>query len=180
MWNISKEFSFCYGHRVWSQSLNPEFSLDDNLICRHLHGHQGKLKVYLQSDNLKSGMVSDFKHLNWLKKFIDDELDHRFILDVNDPLYPSLLRDFYKNGKAINLISHKQEYQTVDISSLDNPNDATIEMYDSYVLVDFVPTSENISEWIYKIASEKMKKLDVKVSKVEFFETPKTCSAFTP
>ena len=41
-WKISKEFEFCYGHRVWSQTLNTEFSLDGCLKCRHLHGHQGK------------------------------------------------------------------------------------------------------------------------------------------
>ena len=41
MWEISKKFDFCYG-RVWSQSLNTEFSLDGCLMCRHLHGHQGK------------------------------------------------------------------------------------------------------------------------------------------
>ena len=52
MWEISKEFDFCYGHRVWSQSLNVEFSLDSCLMCRHLHGHQGKAIVYLKSDTL--------------------------------------------------------------------------------------------------------------------------------
>ena len=90
-WKISKEFDFCYGHRVWSQTLNPEFSLDSCLKCRHLHGHQGKILVYLEADELHNGMVTDFKHLNWFKQFIDDVLDHKFILDVNDPLFSTLL-----------------------------------------------------------------------------------------
>ena len=90
-WKISKEFDFCYGHRVWSQTLNTEFSLDGCLKCRHLHGHQGKILVYLEASELKDGMVTDFKHLNWFKQFIDDVLDHKFILDVNDPLFSTLL-----------------------------------------------------------------------------------------
>ena len=46
-WNISKEFDFCYGHRVWSQELDIEFALDDCLVCRHLHWHQGKIIIHL-------------------------------------------------------------------------------------------------------------------------------------
>ena len=68
-WEISKEFDFCYGHRVWSQTLNIDFSLDACLKCRHLHGHQGKVIVYLESNELNNSMVTDFKHLNWFKKF---------------------------------------------------------------------------------------------------------------
>ena len=47
-WEISKEFDFCYGHRVWSQTLNIDFSLDACLKCRHIHGHEGKVIVYLE------------------------------------------------------------------------------------------------------------------------------------
>ena len=70
MYKIDKQFDFAYGHRVWSQTLNPKFSIDSKLICRHLHGHQGKLKIGLQSETLNLGMVTDFKHLNCIKKII--------------------------------------------------------------------------------------------------------------
>ena len=96
-WKISKEFEFCYGHRVWSQTLNTEFSLDGCLKCRHLHGHQGKILVYLEASELKDGMVTDFKHLNWFKQFLDDTLDHKFILDINDPLFSTLLPHINKS-----------------------------------------------------------------------------------
>ena len=46
-WDISKAFDFCYGHRVWSQTLDAEFALDGCLSCRHLHGHQGKIIIHL-------------------------------------------------------------------------------------------------------------------------------------
>ena len=171
MWEISKEFDFCYGHRVWSQSLNTEFSLDGCLMCRHLHGHQGKVIVYLKSDTLKSGMVTDFKHLNWFKKFLDDVLDHKFIIDINDPLFEILLPSIEKKD----LISFEEGYKRVNLSDFENE---ILELYESYIIVDFVPTSENISAWLLKIVQEKMKKIDIKVSKIEFLETPKTKSTF--
>ncbi len=163
MWEISKEFDFCYGHRVWSQSLNVEFSLDSCLMCRHLHGHQGKVIVYLKSDTLKSGMVTDFKHLNWFKKFLDDVIDHKFIIDINDPLFSTLLPNIDKKD----LISFKEGYKTVDLTNFKNE---LLELYESYIIVDFVPTSENISAWLLKIVQNKMDKLNIKVSKVEFLE----------
>lgn len=171
MWEISKEFDFCYGHRVWSQSLNTEFSLDGCLMCRHLHGHQGKVIVYLKSDTLESGMVTDFKHLNWFKKFLDDILDHKFIIDINDPLFKTLLPSIEKKD----LISFEEGYKRVNLSDFENE---ILELYESYIIVDFVPTSENISAWLLKIVQEKMKKIDIKVSKIEFLETPKSKSTF--
>ncbi len=173
-WKISKEFEFCYGHRVWSQSLNTEFSLDPCLKCRHLHGHQGKILVYLEASELKDGMVTDFKHLNWFKLFIDDVLDHKFILDINDPLFSTLLPNINKND----LISFQQGYQLVDLTQFKDDETHITELYESYIIVDFVPTSENLSAWFLKIVQEKMNKLNVKVSHIEFLETPKSKSTF--
>lgn len=89
-WDISKSFEFDYGHRVWSQKLNSEYSLDNKLACRHLHGHRGKVIVHLTSKKLENGMVTDFKHLNFFKKFLDDNVDHKFIFDINDPMIPTI------------------------------------------------------------------------------------------
>ena len=155
-WEISKEFDFCYGHRVWSQELNVEFALDDCLMCRHMHGHQGKIKISLESETLKAGMVTDFKHLNWFKKFLDDVLDHRFIIDSNDPLYDTLL-PLYK--KKENLISYQQGYKTPDIDLLKNEPLYIKELYEGFVIVDFVPTSENLSAWLLEIVQKKMSKI---------------------
>lgn len=173
-WKISKEFDFCYGHRVWSQTLNTEFSLDGCLKCRHLHGHQGKILVYLEANELKDGMVTDFKHLNWFKVFLDDVLDHKFILDINDPLYSKLLSDVKKEE----LIKFDEGYYLVDLTKFKDEETYLTELYEGYVLVDFVPTSENLSAWFLKIVQKKMDKLGVKVSHVEFLETPKSKSTF--
>ncbi|WP_152057403.1 6-carboxytetrahydropterin synthase [Aliarcobacter butzleri] len=170
-WEISKEFDFCYGHRVWSQTLNIDFSLDACLKCRHLHGHQGKVIVYLESNELNNSMVTDFKHLNWFKAFLDDVLDHKFILDINDPLFSTLV----PNIKKEDLIKFDEGYFSINLTNFKNEE---LELYESYVVVDFVPTSENLSAWFFKIVQEKMNGLNIKVSKIEFLETPKSKSTF--
>ena len=172
-WQISKQFDFCYGHRVWSQELNVDFSLDECLMCRHLHGHQGKIIVHLQSDNLQNGMVTDFKHLNWFKKFIDDVIDHKFIIDINDPLFETLL-PHYK--EKTHLHTMEQNYKIPDLSHIQNEPNYIKEMYEGYIIVDFVPTSENLSAWLLEIVQKKMSKLNIQVSHIEYFETPKSKS----
>ena len=173
IWKISKQFDFCYGHRVWSQELNKEFALDECLMCRHLHGHQGKIIVELQSDKLKSGMVTDFKHLNWFKRFLDDTLDHKFIIDINDPLFETLLPHF-KDKKYLNRFD--EGFMIPDLSIVQNEPQHIKEMYQGYVIVEFVPTSENLSAWLLQIVQNKMATLDVEVSSLEFYETPKSKS----
>lgn len=172
-WQISKQFDFCYGHRVWSQELNTEYSLDDCLMCRHLHGHQGKIIVHLESNSLQNGMVTDFKHLNWFKKFLDDTIDHKFIIDINDPLFETLL-PHYKNKE--NFIQMPQNYKIPDLTLVKDEEQHILEMYEGFIIVDFVPTSENLSAWLLKIVQEKMAKIDIKVSHLEYFETPKSKS----
>ena len=171
-WQISKQFDFCYGHRVWSQELNKELSLDNCLVCRHLHGHQGKVIVYLESNKLKNGMVTDFKHLNWFKEFIDNVIDHKFILDINDPLFSTLLPNITKDD----LIKFNEGYKIINLSKFKNEPNYIKEMYESFIIVDFVPTSENISAWLLKIVQNKMSKYGITASKIEYFETPKSKS----
>ena len=172
-WQISKQFDFCYGHRVWSQELNTEFSLDDCLMCRHLHGHQGKVLVHLKSEKLENGMVTDFKHLNWFKKFLDDTIDHKFIIDINDPLFPTLL-PHYKNKE--NLISMNENYRIPNLTIVQNEEIYIQEMYEGFIIVDFVPTSENLSAWLLEIVQNKMSQINIKISHLEYFETPKSRS----
>lgn len=156
MYVISKDFDFCYGHRVWSQRLDTKFAGNMQCQCRRLHGHQGKVKIHLMASHLEYGMVTDFNHLNWLKKFIDDNIDHRFIIDRNDPLF--------------------NEMTNLGKGSLE---DEHIEYQESFYVVDFVPTSENLAKWMFDLVQEKMAPLGVTVAKVEWFETPKSRSVYS-
>lgn len=183
MWKISKQFNFAYGHRVWVQKLEKEFALNRQCVCRHLHGHEAEVHVHLVGDELDAqGMVTDFLHLSWLKKFFDDNVDHKFIMDKNDPLY---------NGMVGSQMPLKPVYvpETDHIAGhvidLDEglrgfaPDSPQYEYSESFFIVDFVPTSENLSKWAYDLVTPKMAKIGVKVGEVEWWETPKSCSRYT-
>jgi len=192
---IDKSFSFCYGHRVHNQRLDTTFteSGDACLACRHLHGHEGLVKVFLEEDvgatNVEqTGMVTDFKHLGWFKNFLDDTLDHKFIMDLQDPLFRSefdLLTDAYSEIDNNKIIHMKEGFSIPDLTYIrklldtsklsDAEQSAIFEKYEGAIFVDFVPTSENLSGWLLSVVQEKMKNLDgVKVKAVEYWETPKS------
>jgi len=156
MYEISKSFDFCYGHRVWNQDLKQEYAGQVGSKCKHLHGHQGRVVIFLKATNLSNGMVTDFNHLNWLKQFIDEHIDHRFVIDQNDPIFGYVMC-------ALNDENNEQLEKEYD---------------DSFYAVDFVPTSENLAKWIFELVQKKMEPLDVRVSKVEWWETPKSCSVY--
>lgn len=172
MYKICKEFQFDYGHRVWSQELNVKLSLDNQCKCRHLHGHRGLVGVELIAKELKDGMVTDFKHLNFFKKFIDDVVDHKFIVDEKDPLFSTLANVDFPVAYDIN--PHYMTLCLTDASALDR------EHWGSFVVVDFVPTSENLCKWFYEILADKLKGTGITVSKVYFKETPSSYSEYTP
>jgi 6-pyruvoyltetrahydropterin/6-carboxytetrahydropterin synthase len=199
---IDKSFSFCYGHRVHNQRLDTQFTESGEacLACRHLHGHEGLIKVFLEEEvtgkNVNDyGMVTDFKHLGWFKNFLDDVLDHKMILDLKDPLLKEecsyLLDD---SGEFSMELVHKmpEGYWVPDLTiireTLDNyiskysfdkdEAQAIFEKYEGMVFVDFVPTSENLAGWLLQTAQNKMEGPNgipnVRVAAVEYWETPKS------
>jgi 6-pyruvoyltetrahydropterin/6-carboxytetrahydropterin synthase len=74
---VSREISFCYGHRL----------LNHDGKCRHLHGHNGKAVITLESGKLDAlGMVVDFSRLKrTVGGWIEQALDHKMILHRDDP-----------------------------------------------------------------------------------------------
>ena len=78
MFTISRQFTFCYAHRLQGHSGK----------CAQLHGHNGTAKIELQTGQLNSqGMVIDFIDVkNLIGNWIDETLDHRTILKEDDPL----------------------------------------------------------------------------------------------
>jgi 6-pyruvoyltetrahydropterin/6-carboxytetrahydropterin synthase len=84
MYRVTREITFCYGHRL----------LNYDGKCRYLHGHNGKAVITLESHQLDArGMVLDFSELKQVvSSWIDTNLDHKMLLHRDDPVLP-LLRD---------------------------------------------------------------------------------------
>jgi 6-pyruvoyltetrahydropterin/6-carboxytetrahydropterin synthase len=82
MYRVTREIRFCYGHRL----LNYEGK------CRHLHGHNGRAVIALQSDRLDPlGMVMDFTRIKEVvTAWIDETIDHKMLLHKSDPALPFL------------------------------------------------------------------------------------------
>lgn len=82
MYRVTREISFCYGHRL----------LEYDGKCKHLHGHNGRAVITLSGDRLDPlGMVVDFSTLKRVVGgWIDATLDHRMILRRDDPILPAL------------------------------------------------------------------------------------------
>ncbi len=83
MFTITKEVYFCYGHRLMNHAGK----------CRHLHGHSVKASISIQEEQLnQQGMVCDFADIrDCVEAFIDEHLDHNFLLHKEDPIIPLLI-----------------------------------------------------------------------------------------
>ncbi len=82
MYRVTREFRFCYGHRL----------LDYDGKCRHLHGHNGRAVITLEAPQLdRLGMVMDFTRIKRvISAWIDEALDHKMLLHRDDPVLPFL------------------------------------------------------------------------------------------
>jgi 6-pyruvoyltetrahydropterin/6-carboxytetrahydropterin synthase len=82
MYSVTKEVHFCYGHRL----------LGHTGKCRHLHGHNARALIRLESQDLDPlGLVVDFKEIgNYVKSWLDAEIDHNLLLFRSDPVLPLL------------------------------------------------------------------------------------------
>jgi len=168
-WTIDKEFSWEMGHRVWAQKLeHAELSISTECACKHLHGHSYTIKVFLTSKMLdQSEMVTDFKNLNFMKQFVDEVLDHKFMIDINDPNFERITGTT-KPGEYL----HIRNFTNLsNMRRSDDLDEAT--HINSFVLVNFVPTSENICKYLFEYAQEKLKDV-AKVEALELWETKKS------
>jgi 6-pyruvoyltetrahydropterin/6-carboxytetrahydropterin synthase len=82
MYRVTRELTFCYGHRL----------LNYDGKCRYLHGHNGKAVITLEAEQLDPiGMVLDFSQIKQvISTWLDANLDHKMLLHHSDPALPML------------------------------------------------------------------------------------------
>lgn len=90
---ITKEYKFYYGHR--NQELNDK--------CFRPHGHHAK--VFITFKVKRNGSIStlfnDFDSL--IEPWFKEKFDHRFAIDINDPLLPYLEKFEKDRGESLGL-----------------------------------------------------------------------------
>ncbi len=107
-YSVTRLIYFCYGHRLLNYAGK----------CRNPHGHNGMLEITIYSDHLDSlGMVVDFDEIKKkVQLWVDDELDHKMILNEKDPLVPALTKMgdpvvlLKSNPTAENIAKHIFDY----------------------------------------------------------------------
>lgn len=81
MYKITKSFSFDASHQL--------LSLPEGHKCKRLHGHTYEVTVELAAAEVNEhGFVVDFGDLDYMKRYIDQVLDHRHLNDIL-PVAPS-------------------------------------------------------------------------------------------
>ncbi len=82
MYQVLKQITFCYGHRLIRYSGK----------CQHLHGHDAVAEIVIQSESLdERGMVVDFSDIKAdVSTWIDQYLDHKMLLCKEDPMVEQL------------------------------------------------------------------------------------------
>ncbi len=116
--------------------------------CRNLHGHTYTVIIGVEGNinteegKSEEGMVIDFGDLKeLLQKEVYDLLDHGFMVYDKDPLFEI----FVENREFF--------------ASFKN------------IVVDFIPTAENIAKWVYEILSPKINDETKKLKYVTLWET---------
>jgi 6-pyruvoyltetrahydropterin/6-carboxytetrahydropterin synthase len=101
MFQVTQEIEFCYGHRLLNYAGK----------CRHLHGHNGRAVIVLEGEALDDrGMLVDFSDIKQsVRTWIDDELDHRMILNEADPAVPF----FQEQGEPLFLLPENPTAETI-------------------------------------------------------------------
>jgi 6-pyruvoyltetrahydropterin/6-carboxytetrahydropterin synthase len=183
-WVIDKVVGeFDYGHNVWAQELDPELSCNSTCKCKWRHGHRGKVVAHLAADDLErasSSMVIDFNDMKIMTRFIDSTLDHKYLVDVEDPANFDTFSHFFVDGVFRDdvLVKKEEGHYIIDPKQYDHLPEILRIKYESYVLLDFCPTSENLSKWMFEVMSLKMASTGVRVHKIEWYETPKSRATY--
>lgn len=211
---IEKQFEAHVAHRVHNQCLYDCLRGGEKRPepCKSWHGHTANFIVRLESNRLVNEMVLDFNLLNFFKAALNEHYDHRWTICRDDPLFDFLVDHAYQclDGcedvecapvKIIDDLDGGEGYRayTVDISDEirnhhGNVGEPLIELLDSFTIVDFTTTSENLAHWAYNVIDRYLARVcettkdeglreilkNVKVHSVSYKESPKSMATYQP
>ena len=99
-------------------------------------------------------------------------------------MFEFLVVDLFKKATGLSclntlpvIIVNRNIGQTIHLASC-KPGTPEYEILEGFFIVDFVPTSENLSKWLHYIVQHRLEEFNVKVQRVEFWETPKSRSTY--
>lgn len=79
MFEIRKQFTFEASHQL--------FGMPTGHKCGRLHGHSYRVEVVLRAETLDArGFVRDYGDMDSVKHFIDRNLDHRHLNEIDEAL----------------------------------------------------------------------------------------------
>jgi 6-pyruvoyltetrahydropterin/6-carboxytetrahydropterin synthase len=90
MYKISKTYSFSASHILEG--------LPESHPCSRLHGHNYLVTIHLKAKELDNkGFVKDYRELDFIKEYIDNNLDHRHLNEVFsvNPTAENIARELY-------------------------------------------------------------------------------------
>lgn len=201
-WEIDKSFSFCYSHRVFVQEINTKLTEHghNKAKCRMIHGHEGMVQVFLEGEQLnEQAMVFDFVNMGFIKNFLDEVLDHRFIISRDDPQFAHIVGATIPESDNFTSLTTRNPLKsnaahTLDVYPVVVPDTDFItgynidvedlrgserEIFESFFIVDFIPTSENLAKWLYDLVQQRLEPFGVQVSKISWNETPKSRAVYS-
>lgn len=156
---ITKKIEIDMGHRVMNHKSK----------CKNLHGHRYIVEVGVDDNIITTkgasdeGMVIDFGDLKKIMiQEIDLYYDHGFIISKDDyQLMEAFGVELMGNQPQIN---HK--YVSI--------NDLQIKL----IVVDFVPTAENLAKHWFDIIKKPLEKRNIKLKFVKVWETPTSTATY--
>lgn len=75
--------------------------------CERIHGHSWWFELTISGDpHPATGMIIDFADVKrWMRNFIDDNWDHRLMLNTDDPVVP-FLKSLLPTDSIVHLLPH--------------------------------------------------------------------------
>jgi 6-pyruvoyltetrahydropterin/6-carboxytetrahydropterin synthase len=117
-------------------------------------------------------MILDFNELKVIKEFLDGFVDHRFLMDIEDPLLKSWMEKYGLKMEDLEVNSAGFVFDTKSFK-----DECEIEFFNSLVILPFVPTSENLALWLFSVVEGLVHKVNkelnkkVKVVKLRWWES---------